>query len=241
VKGPVVTLIVPALNEEHDLPPLVDRLLAVERSLGHPCEILIVDDASDDHTYAVGCELAQQHEQVRVLHKGFPRGIGNAIRTALPEARGRVGVIVMADGVDPLESAVPQFCTKILNEGCHLVLLSRYLEPSDSDTIPFSYKFFHWGFRLLTRYALGIRFRDITYAFRAFDVGFLRNLPLTSQKFEISPEITFKTIFAGGKVGEVRGRQTRRVRGRSKFLFSKAFWGYTRVLLEAFSLRWQEK
>jgi dolichol-phosphate mannosyltransferase len=232
---------VPALNEEHNLPPLTDRLLAVEKALGHSCEILIVDDASDDNTYAVGCELAQHHGQVRVVHRDLPRGLGNAVRTGLAAARGYLGVVVMADGVDPLESALPEFCTKIMNEGCDLVLLSRYLEPGDADTIPFSYKFLHWGFRWLTRYALGIRFRDATYAFRAFKVDFLRSLGLRSKKFEISPEITFRTIFAGGKVGEVRGRQTRRVRGKSKFQFSKAFWGYTRVLLEACWLRWQVK
>lgn len=241
MNNPVVTFIVPALNEEDNLAPLIERLLAAEKALGHSCEILIVDDASDDNTYTVGCKLAKYHEQVRVVHKGLPRGIGNAVRTGLAAARGYLGVVVMADGVDPVESALPEFCMKIMNEGCDLVLLSRYLEPSDGDTIPFSYKFLHWGFRLLSRYALGIRFRDVTYAFRAFNVEFLRSLGLRSQKFEISPEITFRTIFAGGKVSEVRGRQTRRVRGKSKFLFSKAFWGYTRVLLEAFCLRWQAK
>jgi len=234
---PVISFIVPALNEEKNLPPLIDRLLTIEGGSGYPCEILIVNDASVDSTYAVSSELAKQHTQVRVLHKDPPRGIGNSIRTALPQVRGRVAIVVMADGVDPLESAVPQFCHKVLGEGCQLVLLSRHATPSDSKSIPLSYKFFHWGFRLLTRYALGIEFRDTTYAFRAFDPNFVRSLPLNSRGFEISPEITFKTVFTGGKVGEVTGRQTRRVHGKSKFRFSKAFRGYSRVLLEAAWLR----
>ena len=143
----------------------------------------------------------------------------------------------MADGVDPLEIAVPQFCDRILVEGCHLVLLTRYTTPSDSKTIPFSYKFFQSGFRLFTKYAVGVPFRDTTYAFRAFDTDFVRKLHLTSGGFEISPEITFKVIFAGGRVCEVSGRQTRRLRGKSKFRFLKAFPGYSRVLLQSFYLR----
>ena len=153
--------------------------------------------------------------------------------------RGKVAVVVMADGVDPLETAVPQFCDKILLEGCHLVLLSRYAVPSDSDSIPFTYKFFQSGFRLLTRYGLGIPFPDTTYAFRAFDTDFVRKLGLKSEGFEISPEVTFKVVLAGGKVGEVSGRQTRRLRGKSKFRFLRAFRGYGRVVSECLYLRWR--
>jgi glycosyltransferase involved in cell wall biosynthesis len=234
--NPVLSFIVPALNEQDNLGPLVQRLAALEQQ-SRPCEILIVDDASNDATYDVGSRLAEEDSRVRILHKEQPRGLGRVIRHALPHVRGRVAVVVMADGVDPLETAVPQFCDKILVEGCHLVLLSRYTVPSDSDSIPFSYKVCQSGFRLLTRYGLGIKFPDTTYAFRAFDSDFVRNLGLTSSGFEISPEITFKVVFAGGRVGEVSGRQTRRVRGKSKFRFLRAFGGYSRVVLEGFYLR----
>jgi glycosyltransferase involved in cell wall biosynthesis len=235
--NPHVSFIVPALNEQDNLAPLVERLLAIERDRRLPCEILIVDDSSNDATYEVGSRLAEQRPQVKVLHKEPPRGIGGAIRHALPHLRGRVAVVVMADGVDPLEEAVPQFSDKILKEGCHLVLLSRYATPADSASIPFSYKFFQFGYRFLTRFALGIKYRDTTYAFRAFDAPFARGLGLKSCGFEISPEITFKVILAGGKVGEVAGSQTRRLRGKSKFRFGRAFGGYSRVFLEAFYLR----
>jgi hypothetical protein len=88
-----------------------------------------------------------------------------------------------------------------------------------------------------TRYGLGIPFPDTTYAFRAFDVRFVRKLGLKSGGFEISPEITFKVVLAGGRVGEVSGRQTRRMRGKSRFRFFRAFSGYSRVVREAFYLR----
>ena len=235
--SPVVTFIVPALNEEDNLAPLIERLTALERE-SRPCEIVIVDDASTDATYQRGSELAERDSRIRILHKDEPRGLGRAIRHALPHVRGKLAVVVMADGVDPLETAVPQFCDKILVEGCHLVLLCRYTTPSDSNSIPFSYRFFQSGFRLVTKYGLGVQFRDTTYAFRAFDVDFVRKLALKSEGFEISPETTFKVILAGGKVGEVPGRQTRRLRGKSKFRFLKAFRGYSRVVLEGLYLRW---
>lgn len=234
---PLVSFIVPVLNEELNLPPLFERLLDVEERIGLPVEILVIDDFSDDGTLRVAHEAGRLHPQIRSFRKPLPHGIGRAIRAGLELAKGRMGVVVMADGVDPLEKAVPEFCRKILEEGCHLVLLSRYTDQKDSKTIPLSYKLYHVLFRFLTSNCLGIPYRDTTYAFRAFDIEFVRSLGLRSDGFEISPELTIKTFFSGGRIGEVTGYQTRRVRGKSKFLFSRAMRGYARVLVEGFNMR----
>lgn len=235
--NPTVSFIVPALNEQFNLPRLFERLLALGDRLDHGIEIVVVDDSSNDQTLEIAHAAAKLHPEIRVFSKPLPHGLGRGIRFSLQHARGRIAIVAMADGVDPLEEAVPKFCEKILSEGCHLVLLSRYCANADADTIPFSYKFFHVIFRLCTRYLLGIHYRDTTYAFRAIDLEFVRRLGLSGDAFEISPEITFKTYFAGGRIGEVAGRQTRRVHGKSNFIFTKAARGYVRVLLQALGMR----
>jgi glycosyltransferase involved in cell wall biosynthesis len=225
-----VSFIVPALNEEQNLPFLFERLLAIQRQLDLPVEILLVDDASEDGTLAVAREAAREHPQICPIHKPLPHGLGLGVRAGIAEARGKVGIVVMADGVDPLEEAVPRFCEKILKDGCKLVLLSRYTAAGDAQSIPLSYKIFHRLFRFLTSKGLGIAHSDTTYAFRAFDVAWVQALPLRSTGFEISPEITFRTHFAGGRIGAVAGRQTRRVRGKSNFRFGSVAPGYLRVI-----------
>lgn len=197
----------------------------------------MVDDASEDDTLEVAREAAEIHPEIRPIHKPLPHGLGRGVRVGLEHARGRVGVVVMADGVDPLESAVPELCRQILEHGCQLVLLSRYSHAGDSGSIPLSYKVLHLLFRFLTSTLLGVPHPDVTYAFRAFDVDFVRGLGLRSTGFEISPEITFRSHFAGARIGEVPGRQTRRVRGQSSFRFSKVASGYARVLCEALLMR----
>lgn len=232
-----MSFIVPALNEELNLPFVLERLLSLERELGLPSEILVVDDASEDRTFEVARAASEAHPQVRPLHKPLPHGLGSGVRFALEHARGRVGIVVMADGVDPLEMAVPLFCEKVLQEGCQLVLLSRYIEPDDAISIPPSYKVFHRLFRFWTKNVLGIPHLDTTYAFRAFDLAFVRGLSLRSVGFEISPEITFRTFFAGGRIGEVPGRQTRRIRGRSTFHFTRVALGFARVAVDGMLMR----
>lgn len=229
---PQISIIVPCLNEEENIPALLNKLTGLIDGLRVNAEILIVDDCSDDYTFREAFIYSKKDPRVRPLHKGLPRGIGNAIRLGIEQARGIMGVVVMGDLVDPLDK-IADFKEKIIEEGYKLCLLCRYHERDDYKDIPFSYKFYHWGFRWLSRLLVGIKLKDTTYAFRAFNLDYMRSLGLKGTQFEISPEITFKVFLSGGKICEIKGRQGRRTSGQSKFIFSKAGYGYTKVLIEA--------
>lgn len=236
MEKPDVSVIVPCLNEEQNIPVLLQKLTAVIEHHNLSAEILIVDDCSDDYTFRAAFVYQGTDPRVRALHKGLPRGIGHAIRFGISHARGKTGVVAMGDCVDPL-AAIPDFHRMILDEGYHLVLLSRYLDPDDSKNIPASYRFYQWWYRRLSRLLVGVTHRDITYAFRGFDLDFVRSLNLASGGFEISPEMTLQTWLNGGRIFELKGRQGRRISGESKFFFSKEGYGYTRVLLSAAATR----
>jgi glycosyltransferase involved in cell wall biosynthesis len=230
--APEVSIIIPCLNEEQNVPSVVDKLVRLVDEAGVAAEILIVDDCSDDYTFREALLLSGRYANVRALHKGLPRGLGSAVRYGIDHAAGRVGVVVMGDGVDPI-AAIPDFHDRVITHCDHLVLLSRYLDPSDARSIPWTYRFYQAIFRFLCRVLVGLPFRDPTYAFRGFDLAFVRSLGLKSRGFEISPELTLKTWTHGGRISELRGRQGRRIAGESKFLFSEQAYGYARVLLEA--------
>jgi 1,2-diacylglycerol 3-beta-glucosyltransferase len=65
---PVITVMIPALNEEQVLEETIQRLLA----LPYPgrLEVLIIDDNSDDNTVAIVERLSAAHENVYLLHRG---------------------------------------------------------------------------------------------------------------------------------------------------------------------------
>jgi dolichol-phosphate mannosyltransferase len=229
---PDVSVIIPCLNEEQNVPSVVDKLIRLLDATDVSSEILIVDDCSDDYTFREAFILSGRYRNVHALHKGLPRGIGHAIRFGIDHAQGRVGVVVMGDGVDPI-AAIPDFRDQVLREGAQLVLLSRYRNPGDAVTIPWTYRFYQSIYRTLCRLVVGLPHRDPTYAYRAFDIDFARRLRLSSGGFEISPELTLKTWVHGGKITELFGQQGRRIAGESKFIFSKQAFGYARVLIEA--------
>lgn len=62
--GQLVSVIIPARNEESNLPILLDSLL---QTAYHPVEILIVDDRSTDGTAAVARRYAERDARVRLI------------------------------------------------------------------------------------------------------------------------------------------------------------------------------
>ncbi len=122
--APEVSVLIPCLNEEQNVPSVVDKLVRLLGETGVDSEILIIDDCSDDYTFREAMLLSNRYAEVRALHKGLPRGIGHAIRFGIEHARGRVGVVVMGDGVDPI-AAIPDFRDEIVDQAAVSSCCSR--------------------------------------------------------------------------------------------------------------------
>lgn len=227
---PECSIIVPCFNEEGNIFPTAEALLAVIGQYSLNAEILMVNDVSEDATRSEILELSKKDSRFRLVEKELPRGMGAAIRAGIADARGVWAVMVNGDLSDPLE-AIPEFQRQIMEDGCDLVLLNRYHNQNDHSQVRWSYRFYQFLFRYCQYLAVGAGYRDITYGYRAFRLAFVRKLSLTGIGFEISPECSVKTFLAKGKVGEAYGKQTRRTIGVSKFKFRKVWKGYVEVLL----------
>jgi polyisoprenyl-phosphate glycosyltransferase len=99
--APLVSVIMPAHNEQAALPRVVRQVLEALREW--PTEILVVDDGSTDATWSVIQELAAEHPEVTGLR--FTRNFGHqsAILAGLGAARGDAVVMMDADGQHPPE------------------------------------------------------------------------------------------------------------------------------------------
>lgn len=231
-----LSIVVPCYNEEGDIATIMKRLVEVTREEGLNAELIFVDDHSMDRTYSIGCENAWQYPNVKMVTKTFPRGMGNAIRFGLSHATTDIVIVTMADGSDDL-TVLRKLYSKIKDEGCDLVIASRYRDRRNAENIPFLYQFFSGLFRFLSRAVIGIPLTDFTNAYRAFNWKVLKRIGLEGTGFEISPEITFKAWYFSGKVAEVDARHLKRTQGQSKFSFLKAGPGYGKMMTKAFIAR----
>jgi phenylacetate-CoA ligase len=93
-----LSVIVPCLNEELNIPELCERILGVFAAGALRGELIIVDDGSTDGTGAVIRGLAEAHPDV-VIGCFHPqnRGIAGAWRTGAAVARGKLVATIDAD------------------------------------------------------------------------------------------------------------------------------------------------
>jgi dolichol-phosphate mannosyltransferase len=235
MKTTELTIVVPCLNEEENVTLILDRIVGVLEGSGIPCEIIIVDDQSDDRTFTNAEERARRYANeypIRVVRRPLERrGYGAAVRWGVAHGTGKYCIFVAADGVDPVE-LIPDFYRR-MEGGATLVQCSRYLVKGDTATIPFKYKFYQFFYRFGVRFALGHYIADSTYAFKMFQRVDMVGMGLKQNRFSVSPEITFKTLLSGGRVEYVAAGQGTRQIGASKFYFRREAFGYGYVLIRA--------
>lgn len=112
VEGPLLSIVIPAYNEEQRLPLYLPKVQAFCRELGAGAEILVVDDGSKDGTAAYVESVAAGDASVRLLRQAVNQGKGAAVRRGVAEARGAYILFADADGATPIAEA-----TKLLEAG----------------------------------------------------------------------------------------------------------------------------
>jgi glycosyltransferase involved in cell wall biosynthesis len=118
----MLSIIIPAHNEELLLGRTLDSLLMAVRTITHPHEIMVVDDASTDRTAAV----AEEHG-ARVIHVNH-RQIAATRNAGAREARGDMLLFVDADTIvndTALSAAIDALNNGAVGGGCRFYFEGR--------------------------------------------------------------------------------------------------------------------
>jgi glycosyltransferase involved in cell wall biosynthesis len=118
----VLSVVIPAYNEEDSITAIVERVLAVRPDLagvGVDLELVVVDDGSADRT----AEIVAACPGARLVRHPVNRGYGAALKTGFNAACGDLLGFLDADGTYPPES-FPDLCREAL-AGADLVVGSR--------------------------------------------------------------------------------------------------------------------
>lgn len=111
---PLLSIIIPAYNEERRLPTTLPQVVAFAEAQDYPAEILVVDNASTDRTPEIVREFMADHPSVALLHQPV-RGKGAAVREGMLEGRGELLLIYDADMAMPVEE-ISKFLPSALGE-----------------------------------------------------------------------------------------------------------------------------
>ncbi len=92
-----VSVLVPAKDEAGNLELFLDLCADMIRAQPVRYEVIVIDDGSRDHSWALLQELAQRYDFLRPVRHRAQRGIAEALRTGYLNARGDVLVFYPAD------------------------------------------------------------------------------------------------------------------------------------------------
>lgn len=101
---PLVSVVTPAYNEADNLPVLYERLSQVLNALDVDWEWIVVDDHSDDETFAAVAGIVRHDPRVHAIRLARNFGSQTAETCGLHHAKGDCAVIMAADLQDPPET-----------------------------------------------------------------------------------------------------------------------------------------
>jgi|SRR5271157_1753645 len=94
---PMVSIILPAYNEEKTVAKSIERSLS-QRYRG-AIEVIVVDDGSTDSTYDIAKTYAEKHTNVKAIRLEKNQGKAQALNTGFTQAKGEISVFSDTDSV----------------------------------------------------------------------------------------------------------------------------------------------
>lgn len=124
MSNPFLSIIIPAHNEEHRLPPSLVKIGRFLQKQAYEAEVIVVENGSIDRTYAVALECAKEYSFLRVLQTADgARGKGLAVKRGMLAAKGDWRFICDADlsmRIDDVVNFLPP-----VSDGYDILIASR--------------------------------------------------------------------------------------------------------------------
>jgi dolichol-phosphate mannosyltransferase len=192
----LLSVIVPARDEEGCIASTVEHLYVELRLQGVPHEIVVVDDGSSDMTWQILRELRDRLPTLAPVQNPGPHGFGRAIVYGLDQMRGDAAVIMMGDESDDCRDVVRYW--RLLNQGYDCVFGSRFQRGGGVIDYPWLKLKMNRLANLFIRTLFHIKLNDTTNAFKAYRRGAIDGCrPLIAPHFNLTVELPLKAIVRG--------------------------------------------
>jgi len=149
---PEVSVLAPAKDEAENLPEFVRQAREALLPLPYACELIVVNDGSEDGSATVLQSLAAEHPFLRVVTHRGQRGIADSLRSGAEVARGRILVFYPAD-LQYLPADIPGLVAPIRSGGADIV--------TGAKQGVYEKRFVSWVYNGLCRWLFGVRVTDL--------------------------------------------------------------------------------
>ena len=209
----MLSIIIPAYNEEDNVHPLYESVMAAVGALEHDFEVIVVDDGSTDATFERLAELAANDPRLKVIKLRRNYGQTPALAAGIDHARGRILVTMDAD---------------LQNDPDDIGRLVRALEDGHDLVVGWRHRrqdpwLRSWLSRIANRLIAritGVPVRDNGCTLKAFRAELIKSIPLYSEMHRFLPALM---SIRGCRLVELPVNHRPRRHGSSKYGFSRIY------------------
>jgi glycosyltransferase involved in cell wall biosynthesis len=183
-----LSVLIPVFNERDTIRQCIDAVLKADtRNL--ELEVIISDNNSSDGTKEILSKI--QDKQIKILYRDNNNGKGANIKNALANATG--DLILFQDGdLEYSPKDFPDLIEPFFLYRADVVYGSRLTRAKATSIVGFPNYIANLLVTFLTNVLYNKVFTDIATGYKVFKSDVIKNLKITSDGFEIEPEITAK-------------------------------------------------
>lgn len=220
-----LSITIPIFNEQDNILPLYDKLVATLEPIEKDFEIIMVDDGSTDRSEEVLDVLGEKDSRVRVIH--FRRNYGQtaAMMAGIDHSSG--DVIIPMDGDNQNDPAdIPRLLSKI-NDGYDVVSGWRKDRKDRRFSRILPSKIANWLISKVT----GVKLHDYGCSLKAYKKQVIKDVKLYGEMHRFIP---IYAKWRGAKVAEIVVRHHPRRSGKAHYGLSRTFSVLSDLLLIRF-------
>lgn len=191
-----LSIFFPALNEEKNIPIVINQALAVAPKYSNKFEIIVVNDGSVDKTKQVVEEIAKRHKNIKLVNHIKNMGYGAALKSGFYSCKYDFITYMDSDGqfnFGQLERLISKIDNADIVVGYRIKRADKFIRVVNGKL---------WNF--LVSVLLGIYLRDIDCGFKLIKKQVIEKIPkLESNGATISAELLVKAKKNGFKIEQI--------------------------------------
>lgn len=151
-----LSFVIPAYNEEVFIEDTLGTLDTVFKDKNMPYEIVVVDDGSNDKTYAKALKYAKRNGHIKVVRYSKNVGKGHAVKTGFMQATGEI--VIFADGDMEIDlNTISKYIEAL--EYSDIAIATKW-HPDSIVSMPLTRKLLSHSYNVLVRILIGVNLKD---------------------------------------------------------------------------------
>src|SRR5574341_238781 len=229
MQRPSISVFFPAYNDAGTISSMVLAAILALRELTDDYEVIVVNDASQDHTAELLAELERQYECVRIITHPSNRGYGGALRSGFANAT--KDLVFYTDGDSQYDPRELKLLMEALTDEVDMVNGYKILRHDPLHRIIIGGVYQHF-----VRIIFGLKLRDPDCDFRVMRRLIFDKIDLESDSGVICVEMMKKIGDNNFSIAEVPVHHYHRAYGKSQFFNFRRLW---RTGIQLMQLWWK--